>query len=119
MQSKNTAEAVEPVSTLTAEELIAKFAGRGLAFSPQPNPTALQASLHSKEASAPLNLKQAAEYLDHSYFWLSRNYRKLGLRPSRIGGKLLFSKKEITHLLTRFRVKSRGRPIAIEQCADF
>jgi len=42
-----------------------------------------------------LNLKRTAELLDHSYFWLSRNYQRLGLKPSRIGGNLLFQRADV------------------------
>ena len=57
-----------------------------------------------------MNLRRTAARLDHSYFWLSRNYRRLGLRPSRVGGKLLFERKEVDQLLKRLRVGLRGRP---------
>lgn len=57
-----------------------------------------------------LNLRRTAARLDHSYFWLSRNYRRLGLRPSRIGGKLLFERKEVDHLIKRLKIGISGRP---------
>ena len=57
-----------------------------------------------------LNLRRTAARLDHSYFWLSRNYRRLGLRPSRIGGKLLFERREVDLLLKRQKVGVSGRP---------
>lgn len=59
-----------------------------------------------------LALDEAAAELKHSYHWLSRSYRKLGLKPSRVGGKLLFTRKEITALLIRQQVSYRGRPRA-------
>ena len=57
-----------------------------------------------------MNLRRTAARLDHSYFWLSRNYRRLGLRPSRIGGKLLFERREVDQLLKRQKVGVSGRP---------
>lgn len=57
-----------------------------------------------------LNLKRTAELLDHSYFWLSRNYQRLGLKPSRIGGKLLFQRADVFALVKRQKVRSPGRP---------
>ena len=59
-----------------------------------------------------LALDEAAAELQHSYYWLSRNYRKLGLRPSRVGGKLLFMRRDIAALLVRQQVRYRGRPRA-------
>lgn len=57
-----------------------------------------------------LNLRRTAVRLDHSYFWLSRNYKRLGLRPSRVGGKLLFERKEVDQLLKRLKIGVSGRP---------
>ncbi len=57
-----------------------------------------------------LNMARTAEMLDHSYFWLSRNYRRLGLKPSKIGGKLLFHREDVFALLKRKRVGVAGRP---------
>ena len=57
-----------------------------------------------------MNLARAAELLDHSYFWLSRNYKRLGLKPSRIGGKLLFQRDDVFALVKRNKVRTAGRP---------
>ena len=64
--------------------------------------------LHDKDK--PLSIGQTASLLGHNYFWVSRNYKKLGLRPSRIGGKLLFNRKEILALVESRRVRTAGRP---------
>lgn len=57
-----------------------------------------------------LALEDAAAKLQHSYSWLSRNYRKLGLRPSRVGRNLLFKGTDIDALVARQKVRFRGRP---------
>jgi hypothetical protein len=67
---------------------------------------------HPLVAADYLNLRRTAARLDHSYFWLSRNYKRLGLRPSRVGGKLLFERKEIDQLLKRLKIGVSGRPRA-------
>lgn len=59
-----------------------------------------------------MNLRRTAGRLDHSYFWLSRNYKRLGLRPSKVGGKLLFERREVDQLLKRLKVGASGRPRA-------
>lgn len=94
-----------PLSKLIVNEVIAQLKQDGLVLSPAvaaPSTTASEEEL--------LNLVQASEMLDHSYFWLSRNYKRLGLKPSRIGGKLLFEKRDVFALVKRQKVGAPGRP---------
>lgn len=92
---------LEPLCDLIVERLLERLRGDGgRNLSPAPAP----------EKDAVLVLEEAASRLQHGYHWLSRNYRKLGLRPSRIGGKLLFREKDVNALITREKLCFRGRP---------
>ena len=95
-----------PLSRLIVQEVINRLREDGLVF------------MAGSAASAPppddrderIALKEAAPLLGHGYFWLSRNYMRLGLRPSKIGGKLLFERKEVEKLLNKQKVGAVGRP---------
>jgi hypothetical protein len=65
----------------------------------------------SEGVSAYMSLREAARELQHTYHWLSRNWRHLGLRPSRVGRVLFFSRDAIHDLIRRHVVSAgRGRP---------
>lgn len=42
-----------------------------------------------------LSMKEAAQYLGHSYSWLSTKHRSLGLCGYRIGGRWFFDLEDI------------------------
>lgn len=66
-----------------------------------------------------LTMAQAAERLGFSYFWLSRNWRELGLHPSspRPGprAKRMFETKEIDEFMNAHKFTRRGRPRKIRE----
>lgn len=62
------------------------------------------------KAPSRLTMKQAAEIMHHSYFWLSRNYKRLGLHPTNYGFPLLFDALEIEECMKRNTKTYRGRP---------
>jgi hypothetical protein len=49
--------------------------------------------IHS--ASTRLSMKEAAQYLGHSYSWLFTKHRSLGLNGYRIGGRWFFDLEDI------------------------
>jgi hypothetical protein len=100
-----------PLSRLIVQEVMHRLTEGGfvLAGAP-PAPTAYRDDHHS--------LKDAARMLGHGYFWLSRNYMRLGLRPSRIGGKLLFEREEVERLKADRKVRPAGRPRARKSFAE-
>ena len=53
----------------------------------------------SDPASPYLSPKEAAKRLGHSYTWLSRNWKSLGLRPSRVGNRLFYRREEIERFI--------------------
>ena len=106
MLSDSLLEQFGPLSKLIVNEVIAQLKQDGLVLSTPPGTTALAPDPEEEL----MNLASTAELLDHSYFWLSRNYRRLGLKPSRIGGKLLFQKADIFELVNRQKIRSPGRP---------
>jgi hypothetical protein len=101
MISDSLSEQFGPLSKLIVSEVIARLKQNGMMLS------TAAAAIPEEEH---LNLPRAAELLDHSYFWLSRNYKRLGLRPSRIGGKLLFRRLDLLELMKRREVRAPGRP---------
>lgn len=110
MSDKILTEHLKPLSALIVDQLIEHFqlnrqALTGLLDAQDPKRGRL-----SKVDDDLLSLKEAASLLNHSYCWLSRNYRKLGLRPSRVGGKVLFKGKDVQLLLNRNTISSPGRP---------
>jgi hypothetical protein len=62
------------------------------------------------ESTSRLTMKQAAEIMRHSYDWLSRNYKRLGLHPTSYGYPLLFDAREIEDCMKRHIKNYRGRP---------
>ena len=99
------AQQLLPLSRLIVQEVINRLREDGLILTAGGN---LQSSLEDSEER--ITLKTAAQMLGHGYFWLSRNYMRLGLRPSKIGGKLLFERKEVEKLLVQRKVRAVGRP---------
>lgn len=102
-------EELAPLTKLIAHELLAQLKEGGLVLTPS---SAISQSVAAAQQDGRelLTLKEAAAMLDHNYFWLSRNYKRLSLRPVRISGKRLFMRKEIENLLERHQVRFRGRP---------
>lgn len=73
----------------------------------------LEASSSTTEPTATpnhLSMRDAARRLRHSYTWLSRNWRRLGLRPRPIGRVLFFRSDDIDALINRsVPQRTRGR----------
>lgn len=103
-------ERLTPLSQLIVNEVMIRLKQEGyfVAGKKETETPAGQGQVGEKRQL--LNLASAAEMLDHSYYWLSRNYRRLGLKPSRIGGKLLFQKEDVYALIKRQKVGTPGRP---------
>ncbi len=102
-------EELAPLTRLIAQELLAQLKEDGLVLASQ------SLAINGREADSPktpelLTLREAASLLGHNYFWLSRNYRRLQLRPVQISGKLLFPRKELGEALERHKARFRGRP---------
>ena len=95
-----------PLSRLIVQEVINRLREDGLVF------TTGSLAPPTEDRDERIALKEAAPMLGHGYFWLSRNYMRLGLRPSKIGGKLLFERKEVEKLLNKQKVGAVGRPRA-------
>ncbi len=59
-----------------------------------------------------LTLEETAKRLRKSYCWLSRNWRRLGLSPAKLGRTLLFSPEDVGTVLARYQVHAArpGRP---------
>lgn len=81
------------------------------------NSPEVSAAHEAKATPAPsgwLTMEQAAERLGFSYFWLSRNWKQLGLHPSspRPGrrAKRMFELKEIDAFMHAHKYSRRGRP---------
>lgn len=110
MNDKLPVDHLKPLSTLIVDQLIERFHLNPQALASFLDAQVLQRSQTSKADDELLSLKEAATLLNHSYCWLSRNYRKLGLRPSRVGGKVLFKGKDVQLLLNRNTIRSPGRP---------
>lgn len=95
-----------PLSRMIVQEVINRLREDGLVLSA--GASAVLPSFDERDER--IALKAAAQMLGHGYCWLSRNYMRLGLRPSRIGGKLLFERKEVERLLNQRKVRAAGRP---------
>jgi hypothetical protein len=106
MDELDTEQRLLPLSRLIVQEVINRLREDGLVLSAGTG--AAVSSIDEREER--IALKTAAQMLGHGYFWLSRNYMRLGLRPSRIGGKLLFERKEVERLLNERKVRAAGRP---------
>lgn len=109
MRKEALLEDLAPFTKLIAHELLAHLKEGGLILAPA-SIASQRADSRSPDGRELLTLKEAAALLDHNYFWLSRNYRRLNLRPVRISGKRLFMRKEVESLLERHRARFRGRP---------
>lgn len=102
-------EELAPLTKLIAQELAAQLKEHGLVLAPGTNGGQVTDPIPTggQELST---LKETAVLLGHSYFWLSRNYKRLNLRPVRISGKLLFTRQDVENLLNRQKARFRGRP---------
>ena len=98
---------LQPLSEIIAEKILERLRESSPTITGAPDDVE-----PPENSSDVLALDEAAAELQHSYYWLSRNYRKLGLRPSKVGGKLLFMRRDIAALLARQQVRYRGRPRA-------
>src|SRR3989339_33170 len=56
-----------------------------------------------------ITLSTAAKRLGHSYYWLSRRWRKFGLHPRTLGRVLMFRETDIAALIERQSPLGRGR----------
>ena len=106
MDELNSDQRLLPLSRLIVQEVIDRLRKDGLIFTAG----ATAVAPPSEDREERVALKVAAQMLGHGYFWLSRNYMRLGLRPSRIGGKLLFERKEVERYLNQQKVRASGRP---------
>lgn len=89
------------------------------------NSPEFEASVKTEAKAAPaspsswLTMEQAAAMMGFSYFWLSRNWRQLGLHPSspRPGAKArrMFEAKEIDQFMRENKYTRRGRPKKIKE----
>ena len=104
MDENNVEQQLLPLSRMIVQEVINRLREDGLVLAAGADPLA------SADREERIALKAAAQMLGHGYFWLSRNYMRLGLRPSRIGGKLLFERNEVERLLVQKKVRAAGRP---------
>ncbi len=83
----------------------------------------LAASLDTKPApsspSAWLTMERAAAMMGFSYFWLSRNWKQLGLNPSSprpgVKARRMFEAKEIDEFMRARKFTRRGRPSKIKE----
>lgn len=55
-----------------------------------------------------VSLRTASKRLAHSYHWMSRHWRELGLRPRKMGCVLFFREEDIAALIERQRPMGRG-----------
>lgn len=76
-------------------------------------------AVHADKVAPPppdwLTMEEAAERLGFSYFWLSRNWKELGLHPSSprpgLRMKRMFEVKEIDEFMRAHKYSRRGRPL--------
>jgi excisionase family DNA binding protein len=63
-------------------------------------------------SSAPgwLTMAESAKRMGYSYFWLARNWKRLGLRPTNFGHRRMFEEEGIEECMRRNRFSHRGRP---------
>lgn len=77
----------------------------------------------SKPAPSPpsgwLTMEQAAAMMGFSYFWLSRNWKQLGLHPSSprpgVKARRMFEAKEIDEFMRARKFTLRGRPRKVKE----
>lgn len=73
-----------------------------------------EAKAASASPSGWLTMEQAAAMMGYSYFWLSRNWKQLGLRPTspKPGSRArrMFEAKEIEEFMRDNKFTRRGRP---------
>lgn len=112
--NQRTIEKLEPLSRMIVTEVLIRLKEDGYLVRSGTEQTGHLEARQERLDEQLLGLWEAAKLLEHSYFWLSRNYRRLGLKPSRIGGKLLFERADVRSLLKRQKVGKRGRPRAAE-----
>lgn len=55
-----------------------------------------------------LTMKEAAQYLGHSYSWLFARHRSLGLNGYRIGGRWFFDLNDIQEWESNLKPRSRS-----------
>ncbi len=105
-------EKLEPLSRMIVNEVLVRLKEDGYLVRGTASLEGEAKAALGQQESELLGLWEAAKLLEHSYFWLSRNYRSLGLKPSKIGGKLLFERGDVRALLKRQKVGRVGRPRA-------
>ncbi len=58
-----------------------------------------------------MSMEETARELRHSYHWLSRNWKRIGLTPKSLGRVLFFNRKQVEGLICNLpSKKSVGRP---------
>lgn len=55
-----------------------------------------------------LTMREAAQYLGHSYSWLFSRHRSLGLRGYRIGGRWFFDLEDIQQWESNLKVHTQA-----------
>lgn len=58
-----------------------------------------------------LTMKEAAQYLGHSYSWLFTRHRSLGLFGYRIGGRWFFDLEDIQEWETNLKIQPQASGI--------
>jgi hypothetical protein len=65
------------------------------------------------QSAAPENgyrsMRDAATYLRHGYHWLSRNWKKLGLNPKKVGKPYFFAQDDLDACIQRQRGPRVGK----------
>jgi excisionase family DNA binding protein len=57
-----------------------------------------------------ITMAESAKRMGYSYFWLARNWKRLGLRPTNFGHRRMFEVEGIEECMRRNRFSHRGRP---------
>jgi excisionase family DNA binding protein len=65
--------------------------------------------MNDLKAKTRLTMREAAEYLGHSYTWIHANHRVLGLGGYLIGGRWYFDREDLDSWLLRAKDGSRTR----------
>lgn len=62
--------------------------------------------MNDLKAKTRLTMREAAEYLGHSYSWMHANHRVLGLGGYAIGSRWYFDKEDLDAWLSRAKASS-------------
>jgi excisionase family DNA binding protein len=65
--------------------------------------------MNDLKAKTRLTMREAAEYLGHSYSWIHTNHRVIGLGGYRIGGRWFFDKQDLDAWVNKAKANSGAR----------